>query len=82
MDGVSHWEKMTNGDEGEDEYEASTPSDREDDRFGGGGGAGEGSGYPDGPDGSVSRGSIAYSPRSEILHNFDPYFLGANQDHT
>eukprot|EP00903_Cladosiphon_okamuranus_P015002 g13881.t2 len=82
LDGVSHaaiWGKMpTTG--GEGGHEASTPSVRKnDDGFGGGGGACEGSGDPDG---SINRGSIAYSPRSEILHNFDPYFLGANQDHT
>lgn len=66
LDGVSHWEKITNA--------ASDPSVPES------GGEGEGIGGPDSS--SISSGSSAYSPRSEILYNFDPYFLGANRDKT
>lgn len=40
-------------------------------------GVGEGNGDP-----SSGSSNGAYSPRSEILVNFDPYFLGAHHDDT
>lgn len=68
LDGVSHWEKLTS--------KASYPSVRE--KVGSGD---DGIGDSDGSS-SISIGGSAYSPRSEILYNFDPYFLGANRDRT